>query len=49
MDLSKETEYKYIPTDDTGDVGKEPLPVESDELDEIMKKCIEMNMKSTVK
>lgn len=43
--MSKETEYKYLATDDTVDIGKEPLLIESEELAEIMRKCIERNKK----
>lgn len=38
-------EELYLPTDDTVDIGKEPLPVESEEIAKIKKKYKEMDIK----
>lgn len=42
MDLSKEkkNEFLYLPTDDTIDVGKEPLPIKDPKVEEVTKKLI---------
>ena len=45
--MSKETEYKYLQIDDTVDIGKEPLPVESEEIAKIKKKYKSMDIKKT--
>lgn len=33
--MSKETEYKYFQTDDTVDIGKNPLPLEDSDVKRI--------------
>ncbi len=37
--MSKETEYALI-IDDTLDIGKEPLPIDDEKIQELMKKHI---------
>ena len=41
MTYNRNNEELYLPTDDTIDVGKEPLPLESTVLVAVMERCKE--------
>lgn len=43
--IPKEQELNYFQTDDTIDVGKEPLPIETEGIAKIMEKYKEMDIK----
>ena len=41
--MSKETEYQYMQTDDTADVGKKSLPVDSEKVSAWKDKWLKKN------
>ena len=46
MSINEKQEKLYLPTDDTVDIGKEPLPITDPEIARVMKENIERFKKS---